>query len=264
MKNKIFLVLAIVISFLVFFTCSEDSSTEPPNTIAGNFFPNANGNYYKYSVVRTDSAGSQTNGTRSSLFNGSTTLAGIQYQIQVDSVIFAGIPFTSASNSYFRKTDTGVFYFLDTTGLSAFIPDSLRQYIALDTELRALALPFSDGLIWTVFKMSFSFSVINVDIVNVTGYYEGKENITLNLTGGQQQFDAAKVRFKLTLKIPDPANPLSFEEQAFNAYAWLVSEIGIARWEGNGTLLNIFAGGGVDFDDTTTTTVHSLIEYDLN
>ncbi len=165
---------------------------------------------------------------------------------------------TTGSVSYFRKTDIGVFYFLDTTGLGASIPDTLEQYITTDAEVRALLFPLGEGSSWPVFKVNLQYGPITFAPVDVSASYAGTENITLNLISGQQTKSAIKIKYllKLTFNFGQPSTN-------YEAFAWIVDGIGIVKWEGNATLLNGISGGGIDFDDTTRVITQSLIDYDV-
>jgi hypothetical protein len=262
MYKKLLIFVAIVLSVFLINACkSGDNVTDPPDDQT-NYFPNADGNHYKYDVSRTDSSGSNQLGTRSSTFSGTNVIGGVTYQVKIDSSLFAGIP--AVEISYFRKTDAGVYFFLDTTGLSDVIPDSLLQNITIDGEMIAYSFPFTDGKQWPVFKMQLNLGFINITVVEVTGYYEGIENLPLNLASGAANLGAAKIRYSLKLQVPDPQNPFSTISQEFTAYSWLAADIGAAKWEGNGTLINVFTGGGIDFDDTTSVISQSLTDFDVN
>jgi hypothetical protein len=58
-------------------------------------------------------------------------------------------------------------------------------------------------------------------------------------------------------------NPLSAVVQTFTADAWLVPDIGPAKWDGSGTIVNFFTGLGIDFADTTNVVKQSLTYYDI-
>lgn len=266
MKLKMILTISVILSLVFLSACSEDNNpTGDGNggTSDTTYFPSSNGNYYKYEVTRTDSTGSQSNGTRSSTFMGTQVFGGTTYKIKIDSTMFSGL--STSSNSYFRTTGSGVYFFLDTTGLSETIPDSLLQYLQLDAEMIAYSFPFESGKTWPVFKMNLNYlGIITITIVDVTAYYEGTENVTLNLNSGAVQREAAKVRYVLKLTVPDPNNPFQTYSSEFTARSWLVSGIGVVKWEGNGTVLNAFAGGGIDFDDTTSVVTQNLIDYSVN
>ncbi len=239
----------------------KNSSTNPPTPVNTGYFPNGDGTTYAYSVEKTDSMGSQSVGTRNTEYSGTQIKSGTTYQVQIDSVNISGIG--QVSFSYFRKNDNGVFYFLDTTGLSSYIPDTLRPYITIDTEMRELLFPLSANSTWPVFKLSLHYAIFNLTIIDLSAAYNGIENLTLHLTSGDVNKSAVKVKYTLSLKIPDPNNLLHSVSSTYIAYAWYVDGIGAVKWEGNGTILNVFAGGGVVLTDTTSVVTQNLTAYTL-
>ncbi len=254
MKRIIVFMPVLLISALMFYSCSKsnpESSNPPANT--GGYFPNGDQSYYKYSVDRTDSTGTMQTGTRSTTYDGNGTINGTTYQKQVDSLFI--LSQTNVGVSYFRKTDTGVFYFLDTTGLAGVIPDSLKQYITLDAEMRLLLLPFQSGSTWPVFKMTLSNIVTLVD-VNAT--YLGTDSVTLNLNSGTVTEEASKIKYDISLTLG-----LGVPTVTYSTYAWLVNNIGFVKWQGNGAIVDAFTGGGINFADTSSTVTMSLTQYNL-
>jgi hypothetical protein len=252
------LILFVLLMGVVYFinACKESNTTETEEgsiVADASYYPVGEGTSYKYSVERTDSNGNQSNGSRSTLLSGSTTIAGVPYQIQIDTVNIAGE--TSTGLSYFRKTDSGVFFFLDTTGLGSSIADTLLQYLTIDPEIRLLYIPISDNSSWTAFRINLSYQgIINFNPIEVSVAYDGKENLSVGSS------DVQAVKLKFTLKYQ--TNPLS-TPQNFIAYGWLAKDIGFVKWDGNGTIIGAFTGSGVDFADTNSTVVMNLMEFDI-
>ncbi len=266
MKYKLAIFTLIISAAFLFNACKEESPTSgenPPPPAQGGYFPNADGNYYKYAIEREDSNGTKTTGTRSTTYTGTQVVGNTTYQIQIDSITIAGISGVSAS--LFWKSETGVFYFIDTTGLSEFIPADLPVTIGIDSVLRAFTFPFSSVSSWPVFVMNASIgSLLSLKVIEITGAYQGDEQVQLNLSSGQQTVSAAKIKFTLTLNIPDdPANPFVVIPRSYDAFCWIADDVGIVKWQGNGTILNLFSGN-IDLADTNTVTTQSLIEYNLN
>ena len=262
MKKFIKSILTLFVAALLFGACGSDDSGTNPLPGNPNYYPSGNGTYYRYTVERTDSNNTKQTGTRSSKYQGTQTFAGVTYQVEYDTTNIAGV--NSTNKFYFRKTDAGVYFFADTTGLSASVPDTLLQYLKLDSnEFALFSFPFTDGKTWTVFKMSITFGAFIVPVIDVSGAYLGKEDVTLYLTGGAVTKSAAKIKFTLTLTIPDPNNILQTLTKKYDAFAWLVDGIGVARWQGNAAILNTFGGTGIDLDDTTSVISQSLISYDI-
>ncbi len=256
MKRITGCLVLIILSALLITSCSKNSITDPPVTKDKGYFPNGDGSRYIYSVVKTDSGGNLSVGTRSTEYSGTSVKNGNTYQVQTDSINIAGA--VDISLSYFRKTNDTLYYFLDTTGLSSAVPDSLRNNIALDREMKILSFSVDENKSWSVFRVSVVYLIFNIPVLTVESSYDGTEAVTLNLNSGDVTENVVKLKYTMTLSIP---NTLS--TSTFTAYAWLVEGIGIVKWQGNATILSAFTGGGVNLSDTTSVITQSLISYDL-
>ena len=262
MIKKIIIICAIFSTAILFNACKSKSTTEPTTSVSGDFFPNGDGTTYKYNTVTTDSNGSKTSGTRSTTYSGTTVMGSSTFQNEIDTVTVSG--FSTVAHSFFLKSNNSVVYALDTTGLSQTIPDSLMQYIQLDATLKFLQTPFQDGGSWPVFNLSLKFGSISFNLVAVTAYYEGMEQVPLNLVTGNVTENAAKIKYALKLTIPNLQNPLAAPYTAtYTANAWFTSGIGIVQWEGSEAVLGAFSGGGINLGDTTATVTQSLVSYKI-
>jgi hypothetical protein len=247
MKNSIlFLSLLFFAAFLIN-ACSDSSTGSGGEEDNSNYFPNNDGAYYKYNVSRRDSDGVQTQGTRSVKYSG--TKPGTAYQRQIDSSTI-GI-FTIVSESYFRKTGTGVYYFLDTTGLASNIPPGYQYLIpqlVIDPEMILLTTPPQND--WPVFKIL----LVTSSIISVNATSLGKENFSSGAVTGE----ALKVKYDVNITIP------LLPAQILTAFCWFVPNVGAAKWEGNATVINALSGGGIDFGDSTIVVTQDLVYYSLN
>jgi hypothetical protein len=199
-------------------------------------------------------------GTRSTFYSGTSIIGGVTYQVQIDSVFLTGQT-AVVDSMYFRKTNTGVFFYLDTTGLAASVPglDTLIQYITLDSELRLLLFPLLDNSNWTVFKMNINYQgLLNFNPIELKTTFDGKETLTLNLIPSRT-VEAVRLKFTLTIK-PGPFDPV----QSYTAFGWIATGIGFVKWQGSGTIIGVFTGNGVDLDDTTSVFTENLIEYRID
>ena len=246
----------IISTALLISACKKNNVTNPPVPQDTGYFPNGDGTRYVYSIEKTDSGGTLSAGTRSTEYSGTSVKNGNTYQVQIDSINIAGA--VDISLSYFRKTNDTLYYFLDTTGLSAVIPDSLRNNIAWDREMKMLSFPVTENKSWSVFRVSVVYLIFNIPVLTVESSYDGTEAVTLNLNSGDVTENAVKLKYTMTLSIP---NTLS--TSTFTAYSWLVEGIGIVKWQGNATILSAFTGGGVNLADTTSVITQSLISYDV-
>ena len=255
MKKLLSGFIIIMILGLLVSACNKDNSTNPPVQNYTGYFPDGDGTTYTYSIAKTDSNGTQTTGTRSTEYSGTEVKNGTTYQVQIDSFDISGL--SSVSLSYFRKTNDSLYYFLDTTGLSSSIPDSLQNNISLDKEMKILSFPVNENKTWSVFQLSIKYAIFNLNVLTVDGAYDGTENITLNLNSGDTNKDAVRLKYTLSIKVP--GGPTT----EYNAFAWLVDGIGIVKWQGNAAILDAFAGGGIDLSDTTSVITQNLTSYNI-
>ena len=145
--------LLLFISLIISSCSKSDNSVAAGETDNSNYFPSKDGTYYKYDVEKTDSNNTQSTGTRDSRCS-STNEKGGSYSKQTDSVTINGS--TEVYTSLYRKTNAGVYYFLDTTGFAASLSSSFSvyiPYITIDQEMLSLSYPLQSGKSWTVLKL---------------------------------------------------------------------------------------------------------------
>ena len=259
MKRKLILFVFLTLILYFFNACNESTTNEPTpqNQVAdSSYFPTENDAYYKYNIERTDSNNNLISGTRSTFYNGIVVKGNFTYQVQIDSVFLTGQN-VIVDSMYFRKTNTGVFFYLDTTGLATSVPglDTLLQYITLDDEMRLLSFPIYDISSWTVFKMNIDYQIFNFNPIELKVVFDGKDTLNLNLNPSRS-VEAVRLKFTLTVK------PGLFDNaRSYTALGWIASGIGFVKWQGCGTIVGVFTGNGVDLDDTTSVFTENLIEY---
>lgn len=251
-------ILFIIINLLIFNYCSDDESTNPPDNSSSpvNFFPNGDGTNYTYDVEQVDSIGNILSGLRYTLYDGVSTIESTPYQNQFDSLIIETINITGITN--FRKTKTGAFYFVDTTGISDIVPDSLLSVISLPSESRLVLFPLEEGSFWPVYRITISNQNFNFSPVVVNGAFAEKEIITINLISEDIETEATRVEYTFSIQ-RDPTQVL----QRLTANAWFVDDIGIVKLEGRSILINLITGGGLEILDTTSTVTQSLIDFEI-
>jgi hypothetical protein len=260
-KKKILISLTALL-LLSFTGCKKSESGNPitPGTTE-NYFPNNEGTNYKYSYLRIDSTG-QVSGSRVTYYRGSKTIQGTTYKIQIDSLVISNS--LQIDLSSFRTTEAGVYFFVDTSGFAAPINDSafaqFIPFIKIDNELLAYAFPLQVGRFWTVFKINLNYpGSPQTTLIDVFANAIGNENIILNLSDGQTIKDAFKIKYTMVIR----ANASSQDTRSFMADAWLINDIGPAKWEGSGALISVLTGLGIDFADTTIVVKQSLIDYQI-
>jgi hypothetical protein len=259
MRIRLYIAALMVLS-LMFAACKDDSSPVDPGPGGNteNYFPDNNNAYYRYEVIYQDTTGAVFEGERSTRYSGTNEISGTTYIRQIDSLNLEGN--ISSSESFFRKTNLGVYYYLDTTGLSEIIPAEYLSLFTISNEMTAVVLPLQQTSAWTVFFMS----ILNNDFVRVEANVTGKETITINLISGDISRESLKIRYLLSVYVPDPDNILVGTYETYETFAWIVEGIGIVRWEGNAAVMAAFTGGGIDIDESAAQATQNLVEYRLN
>ena len=241
------------------YSCSEESITNPPgNENVPVYFPGSKGSFYKYEIIESDTNGIIiSTGIRNVVYLEDTLINRTRYNLQLDS-IQTNLQL-SVSTSYFRTTATGVFYFIDTTGFTIILPDTLQSSAEIQDEMRAYLFPLSAGTFWPVYRISIELNeFIIFNVVDITGKYISDETLTLTISDQTQTVNTKKVEidFKFQTDIADSVI-------SFNAHTWLAEDIGIVKMEGSAIVLNLISGGGLDLSDIAKTTTQNLIDYDV-
>lgn len=248
MKYSLRILLLVLIS-LAFVSCSDDDPASPDEstTPVAAYYPGAAGSTFTYSV--------QGGGERIVNFSESSEHNGI-YIKQTSTID------TAVSVSFFRRTDAGLYFYIDTTGLSGFIPDSLSSILTLnlDKEVTTFIKTFNTTVDWVAFKMDVNLLTIPYNVIMVNSHYEGTEDLVI--TPGSSALRGEKVRYDMKFTIPNMTGGPA-QTQTFTAHLWFVKDVGIAKLEGNATVLNALSGGGIDFADTNKIMTQSLVSYDI-
>jgi hypothetical protein len=249
---KILSLLLIVLIFLI--GCTE-TTTEPETTTSPDYYPSSIGSTFKYSVIEKDSAGNliQT-GTRNILFSGTSLYNGINYTTQDDSLDFGSQ--SSVSTYLVRKSETGVFYAVDTAQISLLIPDSLKQYVTLRNELQLLFYPLTSGSSWSLYRITAEIQPnIEIKILDIIARFEGTEQIDLNIDSVRIVYPSRKVSYNLELFTEIGGQP-----DTYTAYMWYVQNIGLIKFEGNQFVIGT-GGGGITFEPSPNILTQELVDY---
>jgi hypothetical protein len=250
---KIFFLTLLSLAILI--GCEEETPNEPPAPDYPDYYPGGIGSTFKYSITEKDSTGNLIqSGTRNILYSGTFLLNGINYTTQDDSLDFGSQ--SSVATYLFRKTETAVFYAVDTSQISLLIPDTLKQYVTLRDEMQLLFYPLTTGSSWSLYRITAEVQPgIEVKILEFVASFVGTEQLTLNLTSGTNPVTAQKVKYTLLL-YSDIGSP----PQTYTAFMWFVADIGLVRFEGNQFIVNI-GGGGITFEPSSNILTQELIEY---
>lgn len=261
--------IIITIIFGLYYCTSESNPSQPgggtvPN--AANFYPGGLGTSLQYKV---DTLNRNTNmydsvGTRTSTFDRMEVIDSTQYIVQVNNTVVDTLMLPGELR--FRRTSNGIYFFIDTTGFSEVVPDSLiQQYqltISIDDEFNGFSSQALSSGSWNAFKLNISVgTLITISVVDVAANYLGEENIFIKQT--RTNAKAKKIEYKIKLSIPNPNNPTQFDVQEYTATGWYVENIGLVRLRGNGLLVNTITTGTIDFADTTKSIDQTLGSYNI-
>jgi hypothetical protein len=237
MKSRLLIILFTLIAIA---GCKESTTEPDTNVTSADYFPNSNGNYYYYNISALDSSGLVQSGTRKNYYYGDTTLLLTPYQIKVDSFTINGVQ--SVSNSFFRKSDTGVFYYvdIDTNGFNAIIPDSLRGAISFDQEYRLLYQPLELNQTWAVYKITVNYLSFQFDVFTIDAKVISKNTIDLVYRDSTVTKEVFTISYtaKLTTDLNQPA-------LTFDANGEIAEEIGFIKWEGDSEVINFLSGRNI-------------------
>ncbi len=257
--NSLFKLLSFLLAGLLFvYSCTEENSTNPPGEEnLPVYFPNSEGTFYVYEIIQTDTNGVISTGIRNVVYLEDTLINNTRYKLQIDS-IQTNLQL-SVSSSYFRTTETGVFYFVDTTGFTNTLPDSLQTSVELQDEMRAYLFPLSEGTFWPVYRISIELTeFLNFNLVDIIGKYISDETLILDISDGTQTVNTKKVEIVFKLQTGATDSVITF-----NANTWIGEDIGLVKMEGSAIVLNLISGGGLDLSNISNTTTQNLIDYDV-
>lgn len=231
MKN-IFNILLIV-CLLILISCKNENLTNPPVNIA-EYFPSKTGTKHNYNVIINSNLSSI--GKRNSYILNRSIKNNTEYIIQIDTLsINAEI---AIDTSYFRKTNTGVFYYIDTTGFASAIPDTLRNYLKVDNESRLLFFPLSIGQSWPVYQIDLSISGVPIfSPLKTSAKVVEKKLLNLSIGNTQKSIETFKIEYSLIIQTT-PED----EIQRYSAYGYIAENIGFIKWEGESIVLNLIRG----------------------
>ncbi len=242
---------------VVLVSCTSKEPTAPPSGQEPDYFPNSDSTNYLFTITESDSTGILRTGSRYVFYNGDTLINGTSYKFQKDSVKM-GIEIDERLSN-FRKSETGVFYFIDTSGFAAALPDTLRNRMTITSEMQTLLLLLAEGSFWQVFKLTITLQPgITYAPYRITASYVKEEDVLLHLVSGDLNVTAQKIKYVLEFRF-DPEAPL----QKFSAFSWVADKIGIIKLDGNAIVVNTILNGEMNLDDSSKTVTQDLIDYNI-
>lgn len=255
---KVRLLVFILIASAIFISsCKKDDSGNNPagqNVTADKFYPGGTGSKFSYSD-------NQASGIRIMTFTNPRTFGSTSYMGQ-QNISYVGLD-TVSTLSYFRRSESGVYFYVDTTGLMSYFPDTLRSVLALKVDNEINVFTTATDKDWTAFKMDMVYGPIVLNIMTVTASYKGNENVQLQLKSGQTTKPARNIEYTFKLTIPNLQNIQNPYISTFKANVWWAQDIGIVKVQGNGAVIGAINGTSIDLADTTRTINQSLTDYSL-
>lgn len=230
-----------LLSILMVTGCKEETVAPPLAEVTYNY-PLTQGEkfYYRIDTVSESGAAGQT-GTRVITNGSSVVYYNTPYVNRRDSVILDGL--LTVSDLYMRKTNAGVYIYVDTSALAAMIPDSLRRLIDIDNEIIFISYPLESPRFWPAYKVLVDLVVQSISFVDFNGSYLFTESLALNLNGQDTTIIAKKIQYDLTLSVPDSEGEIS--KTSYRAFGWFANGLGMVRMQGSNTILSLFSGGTI-------------------
>lgn len=234
--------------------CKEESVITPLSE-SYDFFPLKSGARYLYNFYYNADPG--LNGSKVVTVENPININGTEYFTEIDSAVFERA--LSIDTTYFRKSSTGVFYYIDTTGVSAFIPDSVRNQLSIDTESRLLFLPLTLNQIWPVYEVNFTLGGVPVySLIKISAKVVDSYMLTKTFRDSSITRLVNKIRYDLDVQL-SPTSP----KETFTAYGYTMDGIGFIKWEGETLVLSLIRGGMLDFSGTISSSfvTEELLDY---
>ena len=256
MKSLYEFLVILFFTVIFLFGCTE-TTTEPDETIYPDYYPTSTGSALKYSMVEKDTLGNIIqSGTRNILFSGSANYNGINYTTQDDSLDFGSQ--SSVSTYLVRKTETGVFYAVDTSQISQLIPDTLKQYVTLRNEMQLLFYPLATGSSWSLYRITAEIQPnVEIKILDIVASFEKAQYIELNIDSVRLVFPSRKVSYTVELY-----TEIGSEPDTYTANMWFVENIGLVKFEGNQFIIGT-SGGGITIEPSPNILTEELINYNI-
>lgn len=253
----IFRFFAALVFILTLISCGDEVTNIQNPQPEKNYFPDKTGSTYQFAIAVTDSSSGNISGVRNTSYSGDTQFQNTNYKIQIDSVTLD--TFLTVDSLFFRKSSSGLFYYVDTTGFSAAVDDSLEQFLAVDSEIRALFFPLNVNQSWPSYRIDVSFLGQPVfSIINISAKVLSLDSLNLNLNTGSKQVEAFKIEYKMLVRIDQ-----NLPATEYLAYGWVSEEIGFVKWEGDSILLTILLGGGLNLGQISGNISQTLVNYSL-
>ncbi len=230
-NNFIHIIFLFILIAGIFIGCKEAEPTTPLLSTNENYYPIKEGDESNYKVeILNGTSSFDSIGVHKIYYKGKTTKLNTEYQIRFDSLS------TNVANangiSYLRSSAKGVYGFADTSGLTLFLPDSIKRLLSIDAEQNLFSLPVQIGREWICYSVSLPF----LSIVDFRASMIKKENVDFMVKGVPKNLEALKVNYSLKLNIIGIDSSITSQE--FYGTGWFVNEFGMVKYEGAQEILS--------------------------
>lgn len=272
---KKFILPAVLIIAAIMYSCDSNTADSiidgggDSGKVVKDYFPGGVGSNWTYAVGLSDSGSTaySNNATKAVTFKSVVTTDGADEINQEEAVVYNGnaLPVSIVK---MRRSDKGLYILIDTTGLAESIPDTVKQLLNeylgsfqlnISTEVQTLSVPFFSGQTWKAFALNISSGVIfSVDAIVVNASYAGTENIDIQSETKQAQ----KIKYTVIFRYPSES-VIPFNEKSYDAFAWYVEGVGLAKFQGNALITNVLSGSEINLSDTNRVAVQTLTSYEI-
>lgn len=265
LKKNLYLLLIVKFSIILFINCS-DKISEPQVDEKIDYKSELHkllsleiGNEFNYNI---DSLNKQTNsyekiGERLMTVMSNTTDNDEDFVECTQDYSFSDS--TANKKTRILFTNNSIQYFVDTSGISSFLSDSINFDISvsLDETAKLVEYPYAGGQSWNVFNAFAYFGGAKFNVFSISGKYIGSEQI--NFSNSSQLVNTEKFQYNGELNVPNIDNPFVSNLHSYIAYAWISPDYGIVKLEGFSLFISPLTGDHFNISDSSKVFRHTLV-----
>ncbi len=264
--KKILHLFTILYLTILLINCSDSvNESEPVNNIVDQkgeltkLFPLEVGNSYTYSVDTLNNNANIFENIGKRIMNIENKLIEGESDHFICSENYELFNLSERKQSIIIFTKNSIEFFVDSSGVSSFISDSIKFDVTIKLDERAVLVqyPYAENEKWAVFNAYANFAGAKIKIFSIMGEYSGSEN--LKLTNFGSEIETEKFTYKGELNLPDIKNPFVSYLQTYIAHAWISPEHGIVKLEGFAMFTSPLTGMHFNISDSNKVYRHTLI-----
>ncbi|MBK8661952.1 MAG: hypothetical protein IPN18_09150 [Ignavibacteriales bacterium] len=126
-----------------------------------------------------------------------------------------------------RKTERGLYYYLDTTDFRPLFLIQQNHLFKSTGAITAISLPFFAGQSWSAFK----FNVVIIPVISCTANYLGSTSYDHTVQGHTGTVTAERIKYTLSITIPTPGQPAVNIQ--YTGEVWYAENLGVVKKEGD-------------------------------